>query len=505
MAELSLSAKALPRVKADAIVVGLWKTPKGAQLAGAAELDAAFDGRLLRALSAVGATGAPGEVTRVPTPGSMSIPVVVAVGLGDQTPAAGDPAVAPDRLESLRRGAGAAVRALAGTARVALALPAESVEDIGAVAEGALLGAYAYLRFRTTTQGVKRPVATLVLLTGLARDRGAKVAAERAAVVSEATNVVRDLVNTPPSHLHPVELAAAATAAAAGLDVTVDVLDERALRRRGFGGILGVGQGSANPPRLVQLSYSPAGATRHVALVGKGVTFDSGGLSLKPPAAMVTMKCDMGGAAAVIAAVTAVAKLGLPLRVTGWVPMAENMPSGSAIRPSDVLTMYGGTTVEVLNTDAEGRLLLGDALAAACEQKPDAVIDIATLTGAQLIALGSRVGALMGNDDDLRDALRTAAARTGEAFWPMPLPPELRPSMDSPVADIANMGDRYGAMLVAGLFLQHFVTEGTPWAHLDIAGPAFNSGSAHGHTPVGGTGMSTRTLIALCEDFAARV
>jgi len=218
---------------------------------------------------------------------------------------------------------------------------------------------------------------------------------------------------------------------------------------------------------------------------------------------MEWMKSDMGGAAAIIATITAIARLGLDLTVTAWAPMAENMPSGTAQRPSDVLTIYGGTTVEVLNTDAEGRLILADGIVRACEDKPDVLIDVATLTGAQLVALGTRTSAVMANDDALRAAIVAAAGAAGEQMWPMPLPVELRASMESTVADIANMGDKYGGMLVAGMFLKEFVADGIRWAHLDIAGPAYNDAAPHGYTSKGGTGHAVRTLVRLAEDLAA--
>ena len=230
--------------------------------------------------------------------------------------------------------------------------------------------------------------------------------------------------------------------------------------------------------------------------------------SLKPAASMDWMKSDMGGAAAVINAVVAIARLKLAVNVTGWAPLAENMPSGSAQRPSDVLTIYGGKTVEVLNTDAEGRLVLADALVRASEEQPDLIVDAATLTGAQLVALGTHTSAVMANTDDLRRQVVDAAERAGEQMWPMPLPPELRKSLDSAVADIANMGESFGGMLVAGMFLKDFVGhregEQIPWAHLDIAGPAFNQGDAYGYTPKGGTGAAVRTFVQLAEDLAAR-
>jgi len=292
-------------------------------------------------------------------------------------------------------------------------------------------------------------------------------------------------------------------ASASGLAITV--LDEDALASGGYGGILGVGQGSVNPPRLVRLEHAPEGAARTLVLAGKGITFDSGGLSLKPAKSMESMKSDMSGAAAVLGAMQAIAALGLPVRVVGYLPIAENMPSGSAQRPSDVLTMFGGTTVEVLNTDAEGRLVLADALAASAADSPDILIDVATLTGAQVVALGPRVGGVMANNDGLRDAVVDAARRAGEAMWPMPLPAELAKGLESAVADLANVPSDSrggGGMLVAGLFLKEFVPSGVRWAHLDIAGPAFNESGPHGYTPKGGTGAATRTLVQIAQDMA---
>jgi leucyl aminopeptidase len=294
-------------------------------------------------------------------------------------------------------------------------------------------------------------------------------------------------------------LAENAAALAGPHGIEVEILDEVALKAAAFGGILGVGAGSVRPPRLVRLAWRHPDATRTIAFVGKGITFDSGGLSIKPAKAMEWMKADMAGAAAVIAAISAIARLNLPINITAWAPLAENMPSGTATRPGDVLRMYGGKTVEVLNTDAEGRLVLGDALVRAGEEKPDAIVDVATLTGAQLVALGARVSAIMTNDDDFGAEVRRAADDAGEAMWPMPLPPELRASMDTDIADIANIGDRSGGMLVAGLFLAEFVPAGTPWVHLDIAGPSYNDGKPYGYTPSGGTGVAVRTLVRLAE------
>ncbi|MGB8651460.1 MAG: leucyl aminopeptidase [Mycobacteriales bacterium] len=492
MTSISAASSSAATLKVDALVIGVQKGPKGLVLApGSQDVAAAFGKGLLPALNGLGATGKAEEVTRLATLGATKATVLVAVGLGDR-------ATKVD-AEVLRRASGAAVRALAGRSSVGLALPCSDAVSLRAVAEGALLGAYAFTGFRQASLAdQKPPVGAVTVVTDLGRE--AKAVLRRADVVTRAVKLARDLVNTPPSHLCPAELAAAAQAEAARAGVTVEVLDEKALKKGGYGGILGVGQGSVNPPRLVHLSYKGKGAKKKVALVGKGITFDSGGLSLKPAAGMEDMKSDMGGAAAVIASVAAVAELGLAVDVEAWVPMAENMPSGTAIRPSDVLTLRGGTRVEVNNTDAEGRLILADAIVRACEDSPDVLLDVATLTGAQLIALGSRTAGVMG-DDALRDHVVAAAGHAGEAMWPMPLPADLRKGLDSDVADLVNTGPREGGMLTAGLFLKEFVADGVAWSHLDIAGPAFNGGEAYGYTPVGGTGAAVRTFVQLLEDL----
>jgi leucyl aminopeptidase len=503
---LRLSDKDVSSLKVDALVLGVARGDDGPVLVEGPGLPRGLRSALSGTLSALGITGRPDEVTKVPAGGEVRAGVVVLTGLGPVATGRGatyDP-------ETLRRAAGAATRALSGTGTVAVALPTADPAAVGAVAEGALLGAYAFTRHRARTQSdVKAPVQDVTVVTSLTKDKAAKAAASRAEEVAAAVHLTRDLVNTAPGDMPPAAFAEAVEAAAKGQPVKVTVLDEKALARGGYGGILGVGQGSSRPPRLLKLEYAPRGASRHLALIGKGITFDSGGLSLKPPAAMESMKSDMAGGAAVAATVLAAARLGLKVRVTGWVPLAENMPSATAQRPSDVLTTYGGRTVEVLNTDAEGRLVLADAIAAASEEHPDAIVDVATLTGAQMIALGNRVAAIMSNDDDLRGRVQAAAERAGESMWPMPLPQELRASMDSPVADIANMGDRYGGMLVAGLFLKEFVgsrSDGDgqiPWAHLDIAGPSFNTDKPWGYTPKGGTGHAVRTLLTLAEEHAS--
>ena len=503
---VTLSRSKPSGLKVDALVVGVAKGPDGVVLApGSEDVDKAFKGRLAATVEALGGTGAAGEVTKVSAQGATTAPVVVAVGLGAPPAPVGRGRSATTTYdgEVLRRAAGAASRALVGTGKVGLALPTDSPETVAAVAEGALLGAYAFRRYRVASKAAhKDPVGAFTLLTDSPRDRATKAGVARAGTVVTAVHLARDLVNTPPLDQPPAQLAADAVTAAKAAGVSVEVFDEKALKKGGYGGILAVGQGSSRPPRLVKLSYKAGRGKVHLALVGKGITFDSGGLSLKPPAAMEWMKADMGGAAAIIAAITAIAQLGIEVNVTAWAAIAENMPSGSAQRPSDVITIYGGKTVEVLNTDAEGRLVLADGIVRAGEDKPDLIVDVATLTGAQLVALGSRTSGVMSNDDGLRDVIIAAAGAAGEQMWPMPLPPELRPAMDSQVADIANMGDKYGGMLTAGLFLKEFVPDGMRWAHLDVAGPAWNESAPHGYTAKGGTGHPVRTLVRLAEDLA---
>lgn len=392
------------------------------------------------------------------------------------------------------------MRSLAGTERAALALPAATAEQAGAVALGGLLGAYAFTRYRTSGQE-PAPVAELTVHSAA---EGAQAALDRATVLADSVTLVRDLVNTPPSDLWPARFAEIAQEVAGSAGLAVEVLDEKALREGGYGGIVAVGQGSANPPRLVRLSYTHPEAAKTLAFVGKGITFDSGGLSLKPTTSMDWMKSDMGGAGAVLGAMLGIARLGLRVNAVGYLCLAENMPSGTAQRPSDVFTSYSGKTVEVVDTDAEGRLVLIDGIARAAEDDPDLIVDVATLTGAQIVALGWRTAGVMANDDALREEIVEIARAQGEGAWGMPLPEELRKGLDSAVADIANLQpERWGSMLAAGIFLREFVPEGVRWAHIDMAGPAFNKGEPHGYTPKGGTGAITRTLIGVAERHAS--
>ena len=492
--KLSLTTTTADEATADAVIIGTVQDGDGVALApGSERVDAAFGGTLADILRTVGATGKPDEVVKIPSMGRIPAGLVVATGLGkpeDDGPSA----------EQVRRASGAAARSLAGTARAVTTL---STVDLHAAVEGTLLGAYRFTEYRS--EKGDDPVGRVDVeppAEGTAKEHRAALKASTA--IAEAVLTTRDFINTPPNDLYPGAFAdrAAGLARAAGLDV--EILDEKALRKAGYGGVLGVGMGSTRPPRVLRLSYRGPKARAKVALVGKGITFDTGGISIKPAATMDEMTSDMSGAAAVVSLMILAAKLKYPLSLTATVPMAENMPSGSAYRPGDVLSMYGGKTVEVLNTDAEGRLILADAIVRAGEDNPDYLIDIATLTGAQMVALGRRTSGLMGTEE-FRDRTAAVARATGEGGWPMPLPDELRADLDSKLADIANVtGHRWGGMLAAGLFLREFVPDDVSWVHIDIAGPAFNTAAPWGYTAKGGTGVPVRTVAALLADIAEK-
>ena len=492
MTSIALTTQDPADLDVDALVIGI-TAEAGQHVQAPPALPADIRTELERALESVGATGKLGEYTRIPSAGLVAAPLVLAVGLGDMRML---------DAEKVRRTAGGALRNLAGQRRIAIVVTEPDGPRVGWVAEGALLGNYAFHDFRGRSAGAQSAPVGNILITGNPRDREQAAALRRAQVIADSVHYARNLVNTPPSALPPEAVAHAAIDAVEGLPVRVEVWDEVGLAELGCGGILGVGQGSANPPRLIRLEYSPRGARRTLALVGKGITFDTGGISIKPAQNMDHMKADMSGAAAVIAAMRAIAQLRLRVNVVGWVPTAENMPGGGAQRPGDVLTTYGGQTVEVLNTDAEGRLILADALEMAAEESPDLIVDAATLTGAQSVALGKRTSGVMGRPDEARDGVWQASQRAGEQMWHMPIPEELRPSLDSPVADIANIGERMGGMMVGAAFLADFVPDSIPWVHLDIAGPAFNDGAAYGYTPKGGTGVAVRTFVQVAEDVA---
>jgi leucyl aminopeptidase len=495
----TLRTGAAEKTGADAVVVGVVETDGAARLApGSDGVAEAYGRRLSPLLATMGVTGKADQVVCVPTTGTLKSPLLVLAGLGRE--------VTP---ETVRRAAGAAARAITNAASVALALPAGDAEHVRAALEGFVLGGYTFDDYRTKPS--RRGPGEVVLLSEVARRGEVASAFADAQVVVAAVARTRDWVNTPPGDLTPARFADAVTELVGrGADtggrtgtVEVTVVDDEQLREMGCGGIIGVGQGSASPPRLVRLEYRPPDPAAHLALVGKGITYDSGGLSIKPGPSMTTMKMDMAGAAAVVNATFAVARLGLSLRVTAFAPLAENMISGAATRPGDVLTMYGGRTVEVLNTDAEGRLVLADALVQAVEAEPDVVVDVATLTGACVVALGERVAGLFGNDDALVAQVQRAAERAGEAVWPMPIPEEMPEKVrnNSKVADLAQHNlDRWGGASYAAAFLAEFVGD-RRWAHIDIAGPAFNDKTARGYTPPGGTGAMVATLVELARSL----
>ncbi|MFO7778693.1 MAG: leucyl aminopeptidase [Nitriliruptoraceae bacterium] len=459
-------------------------TPAAIRLAAAAGFD------LVEELATGGFDGSVGSSLRVPTRGALPATSLLVVGLGPQTSAT---------TATLRQAAAAAALASERVETLSLALTdaigsVDTEAAAQAVAEGVLLGAYRFARYRS-----EQPPVHLTTI-GIQADHATAAAAHSGVAVARVTAaaqcLVRDLVNTPPQDKRPPALAERAVAEVAGLPITAKVLDVEALAAGGYGGILGVGQGSQAPPRLVELRYAPEGVARHVALVGKGITFDTGGLSLKPSEAMMTMKMDMAGAATALAVVKAAAELELPVAVTAVLALAENMPSGSATRVSDVLTARNGTTIEVTNTDAEGRLVLADALVHAAELEPDAIVDIATLTGAAIVALGDRIGVLMSSDDHLADALTRAGTAAGEPLWRLPVATEAYGErLEGAIADVRNTAGKEAGTIYAGLFLHHFVPDGLPWAHLDIAGTAWTD-EARAEFSKGATGIPARTLLA---------
>jgi leucyl aminopeptidase len=485
MTTLSLTTTDPAKARTDVLVIAAYAGSDGPVPA----VPTFADG--VAAAAMTGASGKAGELTLVPGDGSVAAHLLAVVGLGDRekfTP------------EVLRKAAGIASRALAGKVAITSTL---GLIDLSAAAQGHLLGAYVFDRYKTPS---KAPVETIALSVAK-NDKAAKALLRHAVVTAEGVLLARDLINTAPNDLYPESFAERATAAARTAGLSVEVWDSEQLAAQGFGGIVAVGSGSARPPRLVRIGYSPTGAKKSVALVGKGITFDSGGLSIKPSVGMENMTSDMSGAACVVATVIAASALQLPIAVTAWAALAENLPSGSSYRPGDVIRHYGahgapGKTTHVLNTDAEGRLVLADAMVRAAEEEPDYLLETSTLTGAQVVALGNRTMAVMGTDS-LRDRVAELAREVGEGGWAMPLPEELRESIDSSIADLQNVNwDRVAGMLVAGHFLSCFVPDGLPWAHLDVAGPAFNTGKPYGYNTSGGTGVPVRTLLAVIADLA---
>lgn len=481
---LEFSSSPVTSSEADAIVIALAPVDGDGAWTPWTTLDAA-----LRALNF---SGAPSAITKVFVP-EVSEKVIIAVGTG----------VSPDAA-TLRAAVGAAVRTTTGFAHLAI-WSADENADALAMASGALWGGYRFDSYKANPAAGTRADRLTIHVDTIPSEQAARAIQAEA----DAAALVKDLVHTPAEWLAPQDLAERAQQAVENLPVSVEILNEGDLAERGFGGILGVGQGSDRPPRVVRMEYAPANAQRHVALVGKGITFDTGGLSLKPAASMVGMKFDMAGAATVLGTIQAAAAMELPVHVTAWLCITDNMPSGRALRPGDVVRMLDGQSVEVLNTDAEGRLVLGDGLVAASAENPDVIIDVATLTGAIGVALGNRHTGVMGSDDAV-DAFLAAANGTGELAWPLPLPEHMEEELDSPIADMRNakIGDPLGGSLFAGLFLRRFVghvggnadADRIPWIHLDIAYSAEHKGGGFGFTDKGPTAAPLRSLLSYLSE-----
>jgi leucyl aminopeptidase len=478
----------------EVLVVGFAQTDNGPELLDSAiALEPTSKSEISEAIKLTNFSGKKSELTFLTIKSG-----VLCVGLGKVSK------TEPLEMETLRRASAVAARALAGKPSALFALPTSTTVATHAVTVGVELGAYTFTQFKTktekTSEGLKQ---ANILVKDLFVN---KSVFQEAQIIAESVKNVRNLVNTPPSHMYPETFADYVKKSfKRNAKLTVEILEEKALKKQGYGALIGVGQGSVNPPRFVRLAYKSRGADFHLALVGKGITFDTGGISLKPPASMHTMKCDMAGAATVIEAFRAIMQLDLKINVSAYAALAENMPSATAQRPSDVVTTFGGKTVEVLNTDAEGRLVLADALGRAQKDKPDLIIDIATLTGAATVALGSRTAGIMANKEEARDQVFASAKETGESMWPMQIPEETRSILDSKTADIANVGftpNPAGGMMVGAAFLQEFVDENIAWVHIDIAPPAFNEGAPYGYNGFGGTGVGVRTLVHLAQKLA---
>jgi len=444
-------------------------------------------------LASLGVSAELESMVRVPAPNGATYALV---GIGSQ----------PLSKHDLRNLGAASARKLATFKDVVFGFETLDSEDTAAILEGAALGTYAHNAYKGLSKGTEIKLQTATVISS---HKPSAAAMNQIQILVESVNLTRDLVNMPGRDLYPETLAKAVQTAAKGSGVSVQIWADDRLAKEGLGGIIGVGQGSSRGPRLVKLEYKPKVGKKHLALVGKGITYDTGGLSLKPALNMLGMNFDMTGAASVAAATIAIAKLQLPIKVTTFLCIAENMPSGTAQRPNDVIKARNGVTIEVLNTDAEGRLVLADGLSLASEEKPDFIVDVATLTGAVQIALGSRYAGIMG-DQAAVDAVRDAADEVGEYVWQLPLDKKLRTLIDSEIADIANvrMGNTTGGTIIGGLFLNEFVgnrakgeDDNIKWAHMDIAATAHNEGAAYGVIPKGATGSYVRTLVALAKQL----
>jgi leucyl aminopeptidase len=458
-------------------------------------LDQALGGALAAHVAAAQFKGRLDDVLDIPTLGRLAARRLLLVGVGPKRGLDGT---------RLRAATATATRAAQNAPSLALAAGdlVTSADEVRYIAEGVGLGAYAFTKYFTGDRAPKRTLEAVTLFVVKGRGAAADRAAAQGLAVAAAVNLARDTVNEPPNVLTPEALAQAARKVAKQYKLQITVLDEKGIAKAGMNLHYAVGQGSVNPPRFIHLSYIPKKPKATIALVGKGLTFDSGGLCIKPAAGMGDMKSDMGGAAAVLGTMAAVGALQPNVAVHGIIGAAENMPDGNAYRPADVFTSLDGKTVEIINTDAEGRLVLADALAYARKLEPEVLIDAATLTGACLIALGKNCSAFYTADDKLARRFQSAADEAGEQFWRMPLLEELREHLASDIADLKHTGDRYGGSISAALFLREFVGD-VPWIHCDIAGPVL-ADRAKGMYPKGATGHPVLTFLSLIEEAAAK-
>jgi leucyl aminopeptidase len=494
--EIKADARKFSEIECDALVVGVYEGERP-EVGALAEIDKRTGGLVTSLIETGEFTGKTGETAYLHNPGEIKARRLLLVGAGKQTDLTND---------ILRRMAGAATRVLRSKKVRQFAFLRRSQlplsEAVQAAVEGALLGLFEPDKYHTSDK-TEDHIEEMILATTEGDTNELRRAIERGRVIAEATNFARDVINEPSNLMTPRELAHRAEEVAEKYGLAIDVLDEARMKEFGMGALLGVAQGSAEPARLIVLNYTPnADARDTLAIVGKGITFDTGGISIKPAEGMEKMKYDMSGGATTIAAMRAIAQLKPAVNVIGIVPATENMPGGRAQRPGDVVRSMAGKTIEVINTDAEGRLVLADALAYARKLGATHIVDLATLTGAVSIALGDVNIAIMGNDQAWIDEVIAAGKRAGEKMWQLPLDREYREQIKSDIADIKNIGGRKAGTITAAWFLREFVDE-TPWAHLDIAGTAWND-SAKPHLAVGPTGVGVRTLVNLAENLVRR-
>ena len=472
----------------DLLVIGA-SSPKVDKDEGLAKLDKALGGVLGDYIKDEGFRAKPGTTLKVPARSRVKAKWVVVVGVGGEDPVA-----------DARHLGHAAAKASARQKSASIVLPEESPAVVRALSEAVFTGAYRYTAYKTRRP--KGGLSRAALLVADKKDAALKTALAQGKAIAESVNLARDLVNAPPNDLNPLSLADISKEEAEKLGLKVTIWGKKELEKKGMNLFLAVNRGSAIEPRFIHIAYEPEGAEKKVAFVCKGLTFDAGGLCLKPPKSMIDMKCDMSGAATTLGIVLAAAKMKLPIAVHAIIGSTENMTGAAAYRPGDVFTSLDGKTVEIINTDAEGRLVLADCLAwTRDELKPDVMVDHATLTGACMVALGPYRAAVYSDDDDLAAHYAEAGETSDEKLWRMPLDDDLRSMLDSPIADVKHTGAQWGGSITAALFLREFVGK-TPWVHLDIAGPAFNDGP-HGRAPKGGTGFGVGVGVAFLERLAA--